>query len=191
MKCTQTSQPEAGVIMGAERARAVEAWLLLAAPDTAKARQEWETQGTAILRCGPFFDAIRIPGAIVRAAAGEDDAFAVDPFLLQALDRGPVFATAGLERYYALVPGGVAYDWRVPVAESLPRGIGLGVPAVRLTQYERDVSYWASPMDEPGKLCDADKVAELVATGWRRLTQSSPSDRSAAFMNATHGQAGG
>ncbi|MFF0092644.1 hypothetical protein ACFYSF_22155 [Streptomyces canus] len=179
MKCTQTSQPEARVITGAERARAVEAWLLLAAADAAKARREWETQGAAVLRCGQLFDAVRLPGAIVRSAAETDDPADVDRFLAQALGGGPVFTTAGLERYYALVEGGVAYDWRAPAAECLPRGIGLGVPAVGLTEYQPSLSYWASPMDAPGQLCDENKVAELVMSGWRRLAEANPSGRGA------------
>ncbi|MFF0133709.1 hypothetical protein ACFYTG_50115 [Streptomyces mirabilis] len=179
MKCTQTSQPEAEVITGAERARGIEAWLLLAAPDAAKARREWETQGAAILRCGQLFTAVRIPGTIVRAAADKDDAAGVDAFLAQVFAGGPVFTDAGLNRYYALVQGGAAYDWHVPGTECLPRGIGLGVPAVGLMQYEPGVPYWASPMDGPGELCDEDQVADLVMTGWRRLAQSRPSDRGA------------
>jgi hypothetical protein len=99
------------VITNAERARGIAAWLLLAAPDTDKAREEWHTMGTALLRCGVLFTAVCVPGAIIPAAAGTDEPARVDAFLVFLL--GPVFASAGLSRYYALVPGGTSWDWAI------------------------------------------------------------------------------
>ncbi|MFJ5265910.1 hypothetical protein ACIQAC_36155 [Streptomyces sp. NPDC088387] len=157
------------VITRADRVRGVEAWLLLAAPDEGKARAEWEKKGAAILTCGTLFTAVRIPGSIVRAAAGTVDPETVDRFLREAVDGGAVFAVEGLHVYYALVPGGTAYDWFVPGADCLFRGVRIGVPAVRLTEYAPGVQYWASPMDNPGDLCTVDKVEALVLTGWRQL----------------------
>ncbi|KKD02201.1 hypothetical protein TN53_41860, partial [Streptomyces sp. WM6386] len=78
------------MIRSAERARGVGAWLLLASSDTDKAREEWHTMGTALLRGGALSTAVCVPGAIVRAAAGTDEPARVDAFL--AFFLGPVFA---------------------------------------------------------------------------------------------------
>jgi len=176
---TQTSQPETEVITGAERARGIEAWLLLAAPDANKARKEWKKMGATLLRCGELFTVVCIPGPIVGAAADTDDPAGVDGFLAQVLDRVPVFATVGLNRYYAPVPGGAFYDWKVPGSACLSRATYVGVPAVHLTRYEPGVLYWASPMDTPGDLCDEVKVEALVLSGVRRLGENGPSERGA------------
>jgi hypothetical protein len=177
VKNAKTSQTDVRVITTADRHRGVVAWLLLAAPDKNRARAEWENDGAAVLQCGLLFTAVRIPGTIVRAVAGTRDPTEVDAFLVKNLDGGGVFTDAGLNRYYALVPGGAVYDWKVPGTECLPRGICLGVPAVESARYEPGVQYWASPMDSPGDLCDERKVADLVLAGWGRLVQQEPSDR--------------
>ncbi|MFD3843532.1 hypothetical protein ACFWWC_46150 [Streptomyces sp. NPDC058642] len=96
MTSAHTSQSEGDVITNAERARGIAAWLLLAAPDTDKAREEWHTMLTALLRCGVLFTAVCVPGAIIPAAAGTDEPARVDAFLASFL--GPVFASAGLSR---------------------------------------------------------------------------------------------
>ncbi|MFE5813023.1 integrase core domain-containing protein [Streptomyces sp. NPDC056479] len=70
MKTAKTSQTDVRVITTADRRRGVVAWLLLAAPDKNRAHAEWEKDGAAVLQCGLLFTAVRIPGTIVRAAAG-------------------------------------------------------------------------------------------------------------------------
>ncbi|MFG3022268.1 hypothetical protein ACGFZQ_27595 [Streptomyces sp. NPDC048254] len=167
-----TSQHE--TITGAERLCGVEAWLLLAAPDVARARQEWDEQGDTVLKCGVLFTAIRLPGDLVQAAAGTTDPAGIDAFLIKALDGGPVCTGAGLTYYYALVEGGACYEWRAAGTECLPRRTYLGVPAVQLTQYQPGAAYWPSPMDSPGDLCALDKVQALVALGQDRLLQDGP-----------------
>ncbi|WP_405557769.1 hypothetical protein OHV08_28260 [Streptomyces canus] len=179
MNSTQTSQTDVQLVTAAERARGVEAWFLLAAPDVAKAREEWRTKGAAILKCGRLFSAVRIPGAIVRAAADEDDRARVDAFLADVLHGGPVFVAAGGDWYYALVAGGTGYDWPVPGIQCLDRGIRLGVPAVQLTTYEPGTSYWSVPMDSPGDLCHEGSLTDLIGCGLARLAtaQQQPSER--------------
>lgn len=183
MNSTPKSPTTAHVTTRAERALAVEHWLLQAAPDVPTARREWEATGMALLRCGGLFTAVRIPGAIVRAAAGTDEPPRVDVFLTEVLHGGPVFTVAGLDRYYALVGAAALCDWDASGTERLPRGIRLGVPAVSLTEYVPGVGYWAVPMDSPAELCMAADLADMIAHGRARLaaaTQREPSERGTA-----------
>ncbi|MEV5551922.1 hypothetical protein AB0L35_38305 [Streptomyces sp. NPDC052309] len=158
------------IVTGADRALAVETWLLSAAPDLKTARWEWRQGGPTFLRCGGTFTAIRIPGSVVHAAAGTAEPRAVDGYLEEALDGGPVIAGHGLTRYYALVPAstGPRPDL-VPGADCLAPRTLLGVPPVRRTTYQGGESYWSVPMDSPGELCLAAAVDGLAHEGLRCL----------------------
>ncbi|MFF3909799.1 hypothetical protein ACFYZJ_28350 [Streptomyces sp. NPDC001848] len=145
-----------------------EHWILCAAPDVAVARKEWQEGMEALLRCGVLFTAIRILGFFVYAAAGGEEPVDVDAFLTKALEGGPVIASSGLSRYYALVPPSTARQWRDQSTECLAPRTLLGVPSVRRTTYEDGRSYWAVPMDSPAALCTPDLVDQLARFGQER-----------------------
>ncbi|WP_157876628.1 hypothetical protein [Streptomyces graminilatus] len=134
------------------------------AQDPMTAREHWAAGRTVLLRCGGLFTAVRIPGDVVRAAAGSDDRTTVDAGLADIL-RGPVFTDSGLTRYYVLVPASTARHWRLPESECLQRNYYLGVPSPRCTEYEEGFAYWPVPMDSAGVLCDPVRVSNLVLRG--------------------------
>ena len=68
MTSTQASR-EPHVTTSAERALAVEHWLLSAAETPGRARADWEESGRALLRCGGVFAAVRLSARLVCAAA--------------------------------------------------------------------------------------------------------------------------
>lgn len=154
---------------------AVEQWLLTAARDVQQARWEWEEDGPTFLRCGPTFTAIRLPGDLIRAAAGSSDPAAVDPFLAEALNGGPVIGPHGLHDYYALVPPTSGLRWKHHDIECLAWGMWLAVPPVRRTAYRAGghEEYWAVPVSEPAELCDVVAVDELARCGRQRLGEGS------------------
>ncbi|MEU8690490.1 hypothetical protein [Streptomyces sp. NPDC048665] len=160
------TRPE--ILSGAERRLAVEHWLLTAAEDYARARQEWRTEGVALLRCGGVFGVVRISAEIVRAAAGTEDLATVDRFLARALLGGPVFMDQGLLRYYALVGSGTGRrpEWKRVRDDAEFMGVGhyLGVPAADATSPKMR-RYWCVGMDSAGELAPADAVAQLVHAG--------------------------
>lgn len=166
------TRTDLSVTTRAERALAAEQWLLTAAPDPDRARQEWHFGGVALLRCGSIFGAIRISASLVHAAARIDDLAEVDQYLAKALLGGPVFMDQESGRYYALV--GISTGRR-PVwkrarddAEYLGQSHYLGVPALSATDPAHR-SYWCVPMDSAGILTVADAVSQLVDTGRDRL----------------------
>ncbi|MFD7964384.1 hypothetical protein ACFV5J_26670 [Streptomyces zaomyceticus] len=147
------------------REATAEMWLLLAAPDVRQAREEWKTWGVALLRCGGLFSAVRIPAAIVHAAAGTSDRDELGVFLADALD-GPVFYDGSGQQFYALTPHSTARLWKVPDAECLGSDHFLGVPATCLTEPDpRCAAWWIVPMDGPAALCMPANVACLVQQG--------------------------
>jgi len=145
-------------------------WLLSAAKEERTARQQWAEHGIALLSCGGIFSAVRIPGDLVRAAAGATRTEEVNAYLRQALNGGPVFVDTYSNLYYALVPSSTARCWNVrdlPGVECLGRDHYLGVPATDRTE-PGGRSYWCVPMDSPGALCEPAAVVELVNNGQRR-----------------------
>ncbi|MBT2395348.1 hypothetical protein [Streptomyces sp. ISL-100] len=162
-----------GVLVHTRQAQelAVGHWLLTATNDRRTARVERETSGIALLRCGSIFSAIRIPAAVVRAAAGTDDTEAVDAYLCEALQDGPVFADAYSRRYYALVPASTALRWDVPNTECLGVNCFVGVPSPKLTDPAYP-SYWSVPMNGPGALCTPGAVSQLVLYGRFRQAEA-------------------
>ncbi|GHF72561.1 hypothetical protein GCM10018787_21480 [Streptomyces thermodiastaticus] len=152
-----------------KRESAVAEWLLAAAEDPRSARAQWAAQDVALLVCGRQFTAVRLPGELVRAAAGGEDQDENDlnAFLGRALEGGPVTRDRSADHYFALVP--VTTEWPesnpvFPAVEHLHRGWYLGVPAVDRTKpYGR--AYWSVPMRTPGCLCDPLLVRSLVRRG--------------------------
>ncbi|MGK5499656.1 hypothetical protein ACSNOF_17170, partial [Streptomyces sp. URMC 125] len=80
----------AALVTRRQKQRAVEHWLLSTTADPQAARSQWRESGLALLPCGSIFAAVRMPGDVVRAAAGTSRTGEVDAFLREALD-GPVF----------------------------------------------------------------------------------------------------
>lgn len=159
----------------AERLLAVEHWLLSAAPDRDRARQEWRQDGVALLRCGSLFGAVRISAEVVHAAAGTDEPAAVDLFLDKALLGGPVFADREKSPYYALVgaTAGRRDDWRLTQDDAAFMGVDhfLGVPDLQCTSPDAGRLYWCVEMDSAGELAPADAVSKLVHAGRRRMAR--------------------
>ncbi|MCM2388587.1 hypothetical protein [Streptomyces albipurpureus] len=148
---------------GAERRLAVAHWLLAAAAEPSRARFEWATYGVALLRCGGLFTAVRIPGALVRAAADTEEPEALAEFLAEALHGGPVFHDPRSRQYYVLTPASTARRWSLQDADCLGSNTFLGVPAT--DRVEPDLSYgayWVVPMDSPGVLCAGQDAANLA-----------------------------
>ncbi|MEU1075196.1 MULTISPECIES: hypothetical protein [unclassified Streptomyces] len=140
--------------------RAVTEWLASAHPVPAQARREFDV-GIALVPTGVRFDAVRLPAAVVHAAAGSEDPDAVAAFLARALGDGAVIHDAygvGVW-YYALVPPGTHSHWQVPGAECLGPGTWLGVPRPDLTA--RPGPHWALPPGAVGTVCTVDAVTDL------------------------------
>ncbi|MFE5596686.1 hypothetical protein [Streptomyces sp. NPDC056549] len=148
-----------------DREAAAETWLLLAAADKRQAREEWKTYGVALLRCGGLFSAVRIPAAIVHAAAGTTEREGLVAFLTEALD-GPVFFDGSGQHFYALTPHSAARFWKVPDTECLGSDFYLGVPATSVTEPDPCcAAWWVVPMDGPAALNTPANVALLVQAG--------------------------
>ncbi|WP_018569273.1 hypothetical protein [Streptomyces sp. PsTaAH-124] len=175
------AQPGVLVHPAADRRLATEHWLLSTRPDSRQARLEWAEYGGAALPLGTLFSAVRIPAALVHALAASTEWDAVDAFLAEALDGGPVICDPRWSAYYALVPASVpvtwrpdTYGWRSQDVECLGRGTYLGVPALTATTF-RDHGpglYWSVPMESPAELCAPLTVARLIAAGAHRLADA-------------------
>ncbi|MBX9395679.1 hypothetical protein K4749_19270 [Streptomyces sp. TRM72054] len=161
-----------------DRNAAVQHWLLCAAQNRDTARLEWRERGFTLLRCGGLFTAIRIPAAVVCAAAGTEDREEVGEFLETALHGGPVFVDQTAAWFYALVPASTAQTWQKPQTECFGQDTYLGVPHPSIDRrHARARSYWAVPMDGPGNLCSPGAVSQLVEVG--RLRQAEQDSRGA------------
>jgi hypothetical protein len=159
----------------AERELAVSHWLVCAADDMRRARDEWAHQGVALLRCGGLFAAVRVPGDLVRAAAGAHDRRAVGSFLSGAVEGGPVFVDETSACYYFLVPAGVHRWWTGTDAPCLGRESFIGVPHPRVDGSQPDTrTYWCVPMDAPGDLCEGPLVQDVVRLGRARGRRPDP-----------------
>ncbi|MFE2747954.1 hypothetical protein ACFXKX_27070 [Streptomyces scopuliridis] len=123
-------------------------------------------------RTGKPYDAVRMPLALVRAAAGSSAPGVVAGVLAEVL-YGPVICHPGAW-YYALVPPGTCETWRS--AEALVRGPGawLGIPRPDRTEPTSVIPYWAVPVKQAGKLCAPDAVSELLRVGRARLEGVAP-----------------
>lgn len=159
-----------------ERELAVAHWLLSAATLRAFAVDEWKTGGVTALQCGTLFAAVRIPAAVVHAAAGTEVLSEVDEYLRGAVHGGPVIYGANGQQYYALVPASIQRTWTVPGTAVVGRGDYLGVPSPDLVRYPgRAGSYWSVPMDSPAVLCTQGAVSQLALTGRYRMAAAAAS----------------
>ncbi|MEU6605085.1 ATP-binding protein [Streptomyces shenzhenensis] len=109
-----TVTPE--ILTDEERRLAVEHWLLAAAEDRTWARNEWERDGIALLRCGGVFGTVHISADIIHGAAGSDDPAAVNGHLAKAVLGGPVVVDQETSPYYVLVgrSTGSRVEWERP-----------------------------------------------------------------------------
>ncbi|MFF8412835.1 hypothetical protein [Streptomyces omiyaensis] len=169
-------ETEPGVLVHSRRSReaGVETWLMLAAPDTQKARREWAQYGVALLRCKLTFTAVRIPADIFLAAAGTTDRDEVADYLNAALDGGPCFFDATSRSFYVLTPLSTALKWDVPDTEVLGHDCFLGVPQTTITEPDpRCAAYWVVPMGGPAALCDPEILRWLVTRGRIQRSEAS------------------
>ncbi|WP_328638339.1 hypothetical protein [Streptomyces canus] len=143
----------------------VAAWLLDAAmwgPE--RAREEWETAGMTPLRAGGSFCALRVPVALVEAAAADTDPATVDAYLGNVLDRAPAFRCNTGRWFYVLVRPTVASWWDSGgEVECVGEGHEIGVPRLDLVEHPgRTASYWAVPMTRPSQLGTGQGVSQMV-----------------------------
>lgn len=165
-----------------ERELASGHWLLAAAEDRDKARDEWADGRVTLLRCGGIFAAVRLPADLVHAAVGSQAPGEVDAYLTEVLD-GPVFMDTHARRYYALVPASAArLEWwnarAIEGVECLGSGCYLGVPAPQRSEPCEGHAYWSVPMDGPGSLCEAVAVVRLARYGHSRSVEGDLDGRS-------------
>ncbi|MGW2708493.1 hypothetical protein ACWC4J_05795 [Streptomyces sp. NPDC001356] len=172
----ELEQDAAGVVSGrvvtlAERRPAIEHWLLSAAEDRARARQEWRTDGLALLRCGGVFSVVQISATVVHVAVGTEDPRAVNDYLAGAV-LGPVFVDREMLRYCVLAGSstGPLRDWKRAGNDAEFMGVGhyLGVPAVDAIDLTARRA-WCVEMASLGDLAPAAAVSQLVHIGRYRL----------------------
>jgi hypothetical protein len=176
-------ESDAGVLIhpASDRRLAAEHWLLSTLPRSGwdRARMEWRELGIALLPLGGLMSAVRVPGRLIQAIAATEDPAAVDAFLADALDGGPVICDRQGPRYYALVPGSTprtwheaAEEWRGQDVEVLGRETVLGVPRVDADKPMTPgvESYWSVPMASAGVLCRPLAVARVIAAGRHAMT---------------------
>lgn len=164
------------IVSTAERQMAVRHWLLAAldGPGRDRARQEWDSHGTAFFRLGLRFSAVRFHARLVHGVAGTAALEGSDAYLVEALDGGPVICDPYSWHYYALLPPSALERFTYPGGkwgvERLGSNSFLGVPRVERTAIDRGdhASYWASPMPSAGELCDARSVARLLDAAVRQ-----------------------
>lgn len=194
-------EPEPGVFVhpAADRRLATEHWLLSTHPAArhARIRTEWQENGVAMLPLGTLFSAVRLPEAIVLAAAHSPwKPEQVDAFLDEVLDGAPVICDPHGHRYYALVPASMpvtwrhaAEDWQALGVDCLGRGTYLGVPRVDAVEFNECVcvSYWSVPMSSAAILCQPLAVARLIAAGQRRLTEQAEASAAASQASLVRG----
>lgn len=167
MPSTNTSGRSAGPAADANRLSAAERWLLAAATDPRAIRDRWDRDGVALLPCDALFAAIRIPAAIVHAAAGTTDPAEL-PGILARLLGGAVFLDPQEGHFYALVEPAAARRWTVEGSVCLwgPEAY-LGVPAPeRTTGAGSAGAHWAVSPDCLGRRCNSVDVAVLVRAGF-------------------------
>ncbi|MGW2874758.1 DUF6415 family natural product biosynthesis protein [Streptomyces sp. NPDC001233] len=159
-----------------EELLAIEHWLLAAAAsDADQARTAWETEGVALLRCGPTFHVIRMPLNLVENAAGCTAPAEVDAYLADALLGAPVIRCRHERRLYILCEPSTVKEWKAPGIEWLRDGHPLSVPRPDMIGYSgRTASYWAVRMSAPGLLGNGNAVSQLVSYGRYRMASTVP-----------------
>lgn len=151
--------------------RAIAEWLAGAHPVPEQAREEWSSQGVALLPLGQRFAAVRLAGVLVYAALDSEDLGVVTEALSERL-RGPVIHDnrAAGPTYYALIQwhAGLVWDYNRS-APCLRDDTYLGVP--RIDRREPPGTYWIVPPRYDGNLCRPQAVRDLVDAGHRQLIQ--------------------
>ncbi|WP_405710140.1 hypothetical protein OG264_16165 [Streptomyces xanthophaeus] len=148
-------------------------WLASSHPEPDQVWAEWRDRGVAVIPLGPQYGAVRIPEAVVYAAAESSDPDDVGVVLAQALD-GPVIHDARGRNFYMLVRSDTLVDWGRTVAgvEQLGPRTHLGVPASnRCENSPHTPVYWAVPGLRPGH-CDPNAVGLLIRRGAELLSEA-------------------
>lgn len=173
-RLTEIEEPP--VTTAAERALALEHWLLSATGDQESARVEWAGMGVAMLRCGTLFSAVRMPADWIEAAAGSRAPENIAAYLNQALNGGAVFVDTTCRWFYFLVPASTCDRWNVPGTMCLGPDTYLGVPRPGEWHGVRTArSYWCVEMDGPAALCVPNAVMQLAVHARYRMAQADDS----------------
>ncbi|MFE4370506.1 hypothetical protein ACFRMN_20135 [Streptomyces sp. NPDC056835] len=146
---------------------AIARWLTSSSPHRAVAHEAWQGGRPAMLRTGGAYDAVKMPLTLVHAAAESSAPDVVAGVLAEVLN-GPVICHPR-HWYYALVPPGTCETWRSAEAVVRGRGGWLGIPNPDHTEPTPVTPYWAVPVEQVGKLCTAEAVAELLRVSRARL----------------------
>lgn len=176
MKNMHDTHTENAIVSTAERQLAVRHWLLAALDEGGRdrAREEWDSHGTAFFRLGARFAAVRFHARLVHGVAGTDALEGSDAYLADALDGGPVICDPYSWHYYALLPPSAVDRFTYPGGkwgvERLGNNSYLGVPSVERTAIHPGdhASYWAVSMPSAGELCDPHLTAQLLDEAVRR-----------------------
>ncbi|MFH8977995.1 hypothetical protein [Streptomyces sp. NPDC017890] len=165
------SGPPAGqAVMCAERHLAAEAWLLAAAPRTNQFRREWNEGGAAFPRCRDLSTALRVPAAVVFAAAGTGDPHATSGFPTEEVEEEPVIAHHGATPFSFLMPARTGRrPAPAPGPDHLAARTWLGAPTLRATCPQGAQSCRPVPMTGIAELCNGGLVARLVQRGHHSL----------------------
>ncbi|MGW1463824.1 hypothetical protein ACWCPT_05650 [Streptomyces sp. NPDC002308] len=151
---------------GQELQDRIAAWLWRSNPTARRgaSARSWRFDDVTVVPLGSGYEAVRIPAATVRAAAGSEAWPEVAGRLAELLD-GPAFYTTTY--LYALVPVGTAHGWSYgPAAPCLSRSTYLGVPQLpRAGVPQPGHTGWLQPPRHPGDLCAPAAVAALVELG--------------------------
>ncbi|WP_330310568.1 hypothetical protein OHS17_00790 [Streptomyces sp. NBC_00523] len=154
----------------AERQLAAGHWLLSAAPNLRKSRDDWKVKGSTWLRPGVLFGAIVIPADLVHRALDVDSPNQCRRLLATHLEGGPVFYSPEHFRregsYTVLVTASTAMAWRSRGSVAHSYRALLQVPSPRASEPQAgDCPWWVVPLDGPGLHCRARPLAALITAG--------------------------
>ena len=141
-----------------------EAWLAGASDDPPQAHAEWAERGVAMLPLGRRFDAVRIPGVLVRAA-----------FDVKAVADGPLVLDPHSGSFYALVPPQTTETWACAFGTCLGRGSWLAVP--HPDRIGPPGPHWAVRGEEPSSLCTAYGIRMFIEQGRREVERATATPR--------------
>ncbi|WP_327385091.1 hypothetical protein [Streptomyces sp. NBC_01207] len=171
MSARKGDAPPGAITTRTERRTASGHWLLAAAPLISRGLANWKDIGATWLRPGILFGAVSIPAGVVHAAVGSTSPQESAAPLAEVLNGGPVFYEpdpGGEEDVYtALIPAGAAQQWSVPDTVVHPYRALLQVPAPDRCApgAAPSLPWWVVPVDSPGVLCSASRLAALVGLG--------------------------
>ncbi|MFI5806516.1 hypothetical protein [Streptomyces sp. NPDC051561] len=131
-------------------------WLAEASDTPDHTHAEWADRGVALLPLGRRFDAVRVPGELVRAALAANGSPA-----------GPLILDPHSAMYYALVPPRTTETWVCAFGTCLGQGAWLGVPHPE--RVGPPGPHWVTRGDRPTSLCRPSRVRELIELGCREV----------------------